>query len=210
MSPIVLSILRASFFVLSFNEWSVRAVIQQWAYNLGVVAFVWDWDDQNRLNATEKIGSAISENDSSAQWSQSLGIFGIVVHACGSMQEYAMMNLLLAIGLSFRKFTNGFKRVIRGVKGRNPWGYPGLSGSPLMDKIWNFYQCVRTTSQEINNCYGQWMKSVHVNNILMLAFFILLCVTNEHTEVTFCSYLYKIAITLFTYYIATIISDTVF
>lgn len=201
--------LRAVFHYECFMDWSFDDVIKQWGLTLGSVIFTWDWDESRRYNATNILYNEIYERDFPPVWTTPLGILGVILRACGSLHEFAMINLLFIIGLSFRKYTAAFTKVIRSTKNRNQWGFPGVSGSPIMDKLWNFYQSIRTTSQEINNCYGIWMKSLHVNNLMMLAFFILLCVIDEHSEVTFISYLYIISITLYSYYIASSISDTV-
>lgn len=132
---------------------------------------------------------------SDARWI-TIGVIGIICTIAKSLESYAIRHFMLALTLSIKRHCDAWKRVIKQLGRYQNAESAEENDRQRLEQIWTYYFEIRRCSQNINKQFGILMKFIHVSNMLVLAFFIARIVTSEHTTISFCLFLYEVALIL--------------
>lgn len=207
--PMTAAILWGVFDFWSLKDWNLAQVIYNGAVDVGRTFVVWElgeWDTSN--NRTEQL---LFGNTPDAAWI-SLGIVRMCGEAAAAFKEFAMRNLMVAIGASLIKHTLHLSTLLSLLRPKllaSAQNGQTENNQEAFAKAWKYYFQIRQTSAEINKTFGGLAKCTHMTNMLMLMYFILTVISKQQTIISFILFLYDIALVALFYFIAMKIYDVV-
>lgn len=203
--PLIGALLWGMFGYWQLNKWNLAVILYDRAIDVGTALLVWGRNEPQR-EITNMQTNILDNSD--AVWI-GLGIIGILCRIAKNMLDYATRHLMIILAISLKTHTDTLIAILK--KSMIPLNVSPLTPSEALRQeiTWNYYFHVRKSSQVINQCFGVLMKLTHACNLLTVVYFVLQIEMSQHTTISFCLYLYEVALILTFNFIASQVAEAV-
>ncbi len=189
-------------------EWSLKDLILENSAEFGTNAFV--WNHENLTNKEDQIYEKYGEKITIT--TVAFGTYTFMADMSSGIQMDSIRNLFLLLAWNMYSIVNDFmKRLNKTTKNVSP--NDDIASDELQanrEACWSMYLDLKGVVADSNDVNDGMLKILHVDNLLLYAHFVTICITKSNTTMAnIIYYLWTIAKSELTYHIAGLIAGFV-